>query len=124
MLWVRGSQPWRLLEVRVEGVVVVDELDRSLHPLLVASLVRQFNQEANGDPCRAQLVMTVHDVTLLQEELDRGQVWLTEKDRETEAASLTPVSDYRPRKDEALMRGYLGGRYGGVPVVVRPEALG
>ena len=107
-----------------DRVVVVDELDRSLHPLLVASLVRQFNQEANGDPCRAQLVMTVHDVTLLQEELDRGQVWLTEKDRETEAASLTPVSDYRPRKDEALMRGYLGGRYGGVPVVVRPEALG
>ena len=107
-----------------DRVVVVDELDRSLHPLLVASLVQQFNKEADGDPCRAQLVITVHDVTLLQEALDRGQVWLTEKDRETEAASLTPLSDYRPRKDEALMRGYLGGRYGGVPVVVRPEALG
>ncbi len=67
---------------------------------------------------------TVHDATLLREELDRGQVWLTEKDRQTEAASLTPLSEYRPRKDEALMRGYLGGRYGGVPVVVSPEALG
>ena len=68
--------------------------------------------------------MTVHDVTLLKEELDRGQVWLTDKDRRTEAASLTAMSEYRPRKDEALMSGYLGGRYGGVPVVVRPEALG
>ena len=107
-----------------DRVVVVDELDQSLHPLLVASLVGHFNGEMGHEPCRAQLVMTVHDVTLLQEELDRGQVWLTEKDRETEAASLTAMADYRPRKDEALMRGYLGGRYGGVPVVVRPEALG
>lgn len=115
--------PW-LDVLDKDRVVVVDELDRSLHPLLVASLVRQFNDEAHGDACRAQLVMTVHDVTLLQEGLDRGQVWLTDKDRRTEAASLTPVSEYRPRKDEALMRGYLGGRYGGVPVVVRPEALG
>ena len=107
-----------------DRVVVVDELDRSLHPFLVAALVQRFNQQAGANRCRGQLVTTVHDVTLLQEELDRGQVWLTEKDRLTEAASLTPLSEYRPRKDEALMRGYLGGRYGGVPVVVRPEALG
>ena len=107
-----------------DRVVVIDELDRSLHPFLVAALVQRFNQQAGANRCRGQLVTTVHDVTLLQEELDRGQVWLTEKDRLTEAASLTPLSEYRPRKDEALMRGYLGGRYGGVPVVVRPEALG
>lgn len=104
--------------------IVVDELDRSLHPHLVASLVRRFNRQDEGAPCHAQLIATVHDVTLLKEELDRGQVWFVEKDGKTEAASLTPLSDYRPRKDEALMRGYLGGRYGGVPVVVRPEALG
>ena len=105
-------------------VVVIDELDRSLHPFLVAALVQRFNQQAGADRCNSQLVATVHDVTLLGDELDRSQVWLTEKDRQTEAASLTPLSEYRPRKDEALMRGYLGGRYGGVPVVVRPEALG
>lgn len=107
-----------------EWVLVVDELDRSLHPLLVASLVRQFNRAATGGDGRAQLVATVHDAHLLDDTLDRSQVWLTGKDRNTEAASLTPLSDYRPRKDEALMRGYLGGRYGGVPVVVAPEALG
>ena len=107
-----------------DRVVVIDELDRSLHPFLVAALVQRFNQQAGADGCKSQLVATTHDVTLLGEELDRGQVWLTEKDRQTEAASLRPLSEYRPRKDEALMRGYLGGRYGGVPVVVRPEALG
>ena len=107
-----------------DGVLVVDELDRSLHPLLVASLVQQFNRTPDGGACRAQLVATLHDAHPLEETLDRGQVWLTGKDRDTEAASLTALSDYRPRKDEALMRGYLGGRYGGVPVVVAPEALG
>lgn len=105
-------------------ILVIDELDRSLHPLLVASLVQRFNRTQDESPCRAQLVATMHDVTLLKDTLDRGQVWLAEKDRRTEAASLTALAEYRPRKKEALMRGYLGGRYGGVPVVVPPETLG
>ena len=97
--------------------VVIDELDRSLHPHLVASLVRRINSgSTDGEEKRAQLVMTLHDVTLLQDVVDRTQVWFTEKDR-TEAARLTPLSDFRPRRHESLMRGYLGGRYGGVPVV-------
>lgn len=97
--------------------VVIDELDRSLHPHLVASLVRRINSDStDGEEKRSQLVMTVHDVTLLQDVLDRSQVWFTEKDR-TEAARLTPLSDFRPRRGESLIRGYLGGRYGGVPVV-------
>ncbi len=117
------AYPW--LDVLDNGwVLVVDELDRSLHPLLVASLVQQFNRESEDGTGRAQLVATMHDVTLLKDTLDRGQVWLAEKDRQTEAAGITALSDYRPRKNEALMRGYLGGRYGAVPVVVPAEALG
>lgn len=97
--------------------VVIDELDRSLHPHLVASLVRRINSgPPAGTEKRAQLLMTVHDVTLLQDVLDRGQVWFTDKDHK-EAAHLTPLSDFRPRRRESLIRGYLGGRYGGVPVV-------
>ncbi len=115
--------PW--LEVLANNrVLVVDELDRSLHPLLVASLIQRFNREPeDSSSSHAQLIATMHDVTLLQETLDRGQVWFTEKDRQTEAASLIALSDYRPRKNEALMRGYLGGRYGAIPVVVPPDAL-
>jgi len=116
------AAPW--LEVLDnDDVLVVDELDRSLHPRLVRALVEQFNREPNGGSGTAQLVATVHEPTLL-DYLDRGQVWLAEKDRQTEAASLTPLSDYAPRKGEALMRGYLRGRYGAVPVTVPPEALG
>ena len=106
-------------------VVVIDELDRSLHPLLVASLIRRINSEGRrGDEKRAQLVATLHDVTLLRDVLDRSQIWFTEKDRKSEAASLTPLSDFRPRRREALVRGYLGGRYGGVPIIQESEPDG
>ena len=99
-------------------VAVVDELDLSLHPLLVAALVRRVNSAgAPGADKRAQLVATVHDVTLLGNTVSRGQVWFTEKDQSSEAARLTPLSDYHPRSKEAVSRGYLGGRYGGVPVI-------
>lgn len=106
-------------------VVVIDELDRSLHPLLAASLIRRINSEGKyEDGKRAQLVATLHDVTLLRDILDRSQVWFTDKDRKSEAASLTPLSDFRPRLREALVRGYLGGRYGGVPIIGESEVGG
>lgn len=105
-----------------DRVVVVDELDRSLHPHLTASLVRRINSASEGGKeKRSQLVATMHEATMLEEDLDRSQVWFVEKDRQTEAARLTPLSDYRPRKRENLMRGYLGGRYGGVPVLIESE---
>lgn len=105
-----------------DRVVVIDELDRSLHPLLVASLIRRINSRSGGGEKRAQLIATLHDVTPLDDALERGQIWFTEKDRRSEAARLKPLSDYRPRSREALMRGYLGGRYGGVPVVIESDS--
>ena len=116
------SGPW-LDIMDNDRVVVIDELDRSLHPLVVASLIRRINSGSDsGREKRAQLIATLHDVTLLNDVLDRGQVWFTQKDRHSEAARLKPLSDYRPRPKEALMRGYLGGRYGGVPVIIESDS--
>ena len=106
-------------------VVVIDELDRSLHPLLLAYLIRRINSaDEPDDGKRAQLVATLHDVTLLRDVLDRSQIWFTDKDRRSEAATLTPLSDFSPRPREALVRGYLGGRYGGVPIIGESELDG
>ena len=103
-------------------VVVIDELDRSLHPLLLAYLIRRINStDEPDDRKRAQLVATLHDVSLLRDVLDRSQIWFTDKDRRSEAATLTPLSDFSPRPREALVRGYLGGRYGGVPIIGESE---
>ena len=102
-----------------ERVIVVDELDRSLHPHLAKFLIKFINRP---NKARAQLIATTHNAVLLQDQdaLDRNQIWFTEKDA-NQAASLVPLSDYRPRKKESLLRGYLGGRYGAVPNVSDPR---
>lgn len=107
-------------------VVVVDELDRSLHPLLVSSLIRTINSDSHNvdrKEVRAQLVTTVHSVTPLRSVLHRGQIWFVEKDRQHEAATLTPLSDYRPRRGESVMKDYLDGRYGALPVLADVDSL-
>lgn len=110
--------PW-LNFIDRDHVIVIDELDRSLHPHLVQFLIEFVNCPR---ATRAQLVATLHDAIPLWERdvLDRNQVWLTEKDSD-QATSLIPLSDFHPRKQESLLRGYLGGRYGAIPNVVDPR---
>jgi hypothetical protein len=50
--------------------------------------------------------------------LRRDQIWLVEKDK-GHASHVYPLTDFAPRKKEALERGYLSGRYGGIPVLKR-----
>ncbi|GBR75137.1 hypothetical protein AA700_0407 [Acidiphilium acidophilum DSM 700] len=97
-------------------VLIVDELDRSLHALLVRQLIGMF-QNPDLNQKGAQLIFTTHDTSLLDGELlRRDQIWFAEKD-EDQASHLYPLSDFSPRKGEALERGYLAGRYGGVPIL-------
>jgi uncharacterized protein len=102
--------PW-LDVIENERVLVVDELDTSLHPLLVHHLVKRLHHEGT----KAQLIFTTHDTTLLSQKLlRRDQVWFMEKDNKS-ATRLYPLSDFSPRDNEAIERGYLNGRYGGIP---------
>lgn len=109
-----------VLEVLKNGrLLIVDELDRSLHPLLVRRLVRMFHQpELN--PLGAQLLFSTHDTSLLDRTLfRRDQIWFTEKDQD-QATRLYPLSDFSPRETEAWEKGYLIGRYGAVPFFDEP----
>ncbi len=102
--------PW-LDVIENERVLVVDELDTSLHPLLVQHLVKRLHHEGS----KAQLIFTTHDTSLLSQKLlRRDQIWFMEKD-EQGATRLYPLSDFSPRENEAIERGYLNGRYGGIP---------
>lgn len=97
------------------STLVVDEIDASLHPVLVSSLVRCF-QSRDANPHGAQLLFTAHNSYLLSRGiLRRDQVWFAEK--ADGATHLYPLTDYEPRKGEAVEQGYLAGRYGAVPVV-------
>ena len=103
------------LEVLRNGdIFVVDELAESLHHHITTFLISLFhNPEINKN--HAQLVFTTHNVTLFeQNNIRRDQFWFTEKAAEGNT-NLYPLSDFSPRKDESLQKGYLRGRYGAVP---------
>ena len=105
-----------VLDILKKGItMVIDELDTSLHTLLVRELVRLFHTP-DVNTGNAQLIFSTHDTSLLDapDLFRRDQIWLVEKDRD-QASALIPLSDFSPRKNEALERGYLMGRYGGVP---------
>lgn len=110
-----------LSEVLDNGwTLFVDELDASLHPLLVRYLVELFHNP-NYNPRGAQLIFNTHDTTLMDYSLfRRDQIWFVEKDDQG-CSHLYSLLDYSPRKDEALARGYLMGRYGAIPFLNEPK---
>lgn len=105
------------LKVLAEGeVILFDELDTSLHPLIIRYLVEQFHSPT-ANPRHAQLVFSTHNTSLLDMDLfRRDQIWFLERGQKA-ASRLYPLTDFKPRQGEALERGYLRGRYGALPVV-------
>jgi hypothetical protein len=112
-----------LFEIMRDGrVLCVDELDRSLHPLLVRQLVDMFHNPLINTG-GAQLIFTTHDTSLLNAEiLRRDQYWFTEKTADQDS-QLFPLTDFSVRKDEAFERGYLTGRYGAIPILKPSEVV-
>jgi AAA15 family ATPase/GTPase len=110
-----------IYDVLKEGaVLIMDELDTSLHAYITRALVQLFNGPRTN-PNNAQLVFTTHDTSLLDPTLfRRDQVWFTAKE-ESGATDLYSLQDFSPRKGEALQKGYLVGRYGAIPVLERFE---
>jgi len=110
--------PW--LEAVSNGYTVfIDELEASLHPLLTRELIK-FIQDPRNNKTGVQLVFATHDVTLLDPELfRRDQIWFTEKDKVagTQLYSMSDYKERKPRKGEAMQKGYLSGRYGAIPIL-------
>jgi uncharacterized protein len=111
----RTAGAW--INVMTNGeVLLFDEIDRSLHPLLTRFLIQRFHSNQTN-PHNAQLVFSTHNTSLLDHELfRRDQIWFVEKDR-TGASKLFPLTDFSPRNDESFERAYMRGRYGALPVL-------
>lgn len=98
-------------------VLIIDELDKSLHPFLVHYIVEMFNDpEINSNG--AQLIFNTHDTNLLDLNiLRRDQIWFTEKNNDNGESDLYSLSDFSVRKSENVEKGYMLGRYGAVPFI-------
>ena len=104
------------LEALARGsLLVIDELDTSLHPDLARAFVSLFNKK-DSNPHGAQLVFSTHDVTLLGSGLIRqDEIWMTDKNREG-VSEFTPLTDFKLRSRDDIEKAYRDGRLGGVPI--------
>lgn len=108
------------------GTSVIDELDRSLHPLLTRKFVRDF---LNGNQqSQEQLIFTTHDTNLLSRDLLPAEaVWFVEKDPKG-CSHLYSLAEFDPAQLEqlgdTLEAGYLSGRFGAIPFFADRKKLG
>ena len=103
------------LEVLFRGaLLVIDELDTSLHPDLTRAFVALFTKE-HSNPHGAQLVFSTHDVALLGSGvLHQDEIWMTDKRLEG-ASRFTPLTEFKLRSRDDFEKAYRLGRFGGIP---------
>lgn len=99
--------------IEMEGLLIVDELNTKLHPLLLKFIVDIFYEENST----AQLIYTTHDTTLLDKKFfRRDQIWFVQKNDYGES-ELVALSEFKVRSDASFEKDYLAGVYGGIPLL-------
>ncbi len=109
----------RLSSLDSKKVYVIDEIDRSLHSLLTRSLVEMYLSGCNSSTTK-QLIFTTHDVFLMDQKLlRRDEMWIAERNENSESRLLS-LCEYKGLRDDTdLKRQYLNGKLGGIPVILK-----
>ena len=97
------------------GVLLVDELERELHPMLVNYVVAKF-QSKKSNPKGAQIIFTTHDTELMNlEYIRKDQIYFADKNRMDGSSELYSVTDFTTKTTDNIRKGYLVGKYGATP---------
>jgi AAA15 family ATPase/GTPase len=106
-----------------EKVYVIDEVDRSLHTILSRRLLEAYLDSCSAKS-RAQLLLTTHDVILMDQDiLRRDEMWVAERD-DLGASSLISFNEYKDiRYDKDTRKSYMQGRLGGIPQILFSGSL-
>ena len=112
-----------LIDVLENGnILVIDELDAKLHPLMTRSIIELFHKP-ESNPNNAQLIFMTHDTNLLSNKIfRRDQIWFTEKDRYG-ATALYSLAEYNIRNDASFESDYIKGKYGAIPYIGNLELI-
>jgi uncharacterized protein len=103
-------------------ILIIDEFDARLHPLMSRSIVELFNSN-DTNPKNAQLIFMTHDTNLLSNKIfRRDQIWFTEKDRYG-ATALYSLAEYKVRNDASFESDYIKGKYGAIPYIQIAESF-
>jgi len=98
------------------NVLIIDELDARLHPVITRAIIGLFNS-SETNPRNAQLIFATHDTNLLSKDIfRRDQIWFAEKDR-FGATHLYSLAEYKVRNDASFESDYIRGKYGAIPFV-------
>lgn len=102
-------------------VLLIDELDAKLHPLLTRYIINLFHKNETNIG-NGQLIYSTHDtVNLNKDTFRRDEIWFAEKDRDgiSKIYSLSDykINDTKVRNDATYNKDYLTGRYGAIPVL-------
>lgn len=98
--------------MRRSDVYIVDEIERSIHPIMIKTIMRKISESHEA---RGQIIFTTHESCLLDQSIFRpDEIWFAQKDVD-QSTQLYPLSDYNIHKTANIENGYLNGRYGGIP---------
>jgi uncharacterized protein len=108
--------------LKYSKILIIDEFDARLHPLMSRSIVELFNSNETN-PHNAQLIVMTHDTNLLSNKIfRRDQIWFTEKDRYG-ATALYSLAEYKVRNDASFGSDYIKGKYGAIPYIQVAESF-
>ena len=97
------------------GVLLIDEIERELHPMLVEFIIAKFQSKTTNEK-GAQIIFTTHNTELMNLELLRkDQFYFADKNREDGSSELYSISEFSTKTTENIRKGYLLGKYGATP---------
>lgn len=109
----------RFLKAIEKGrTVIIDEINTNMHPILFAELIKMFDGVSYPNN-KAQLIFTTHDVAATEQDcVNPSQIWMVNRKSDL-SSELYTFSDVDVPKNVDFRRGYLQGRYGATPKIVR-----
>lgn len=109
--------------LRNGGILLVDEIERELHPMLVDYIIAKF-QSKTCNPHGAQIIFTTHNTELMSETLIRkDQIYFVDKNRSDGSSELYTISEFSTKTSDNIRKGYLLGKYGAIPDIEIEEVV-
>ena len=97
------------------GILLVDDFERDLHPMLVNFIIAKF-QSKKSNPNGGQIIFTTHNTELMNLEFMRkDQIYFADKKRSDGSSELYSVTDFVTKTTDNIRKGYLVGKYGATP---------